>query len=253
MHQSESGLGRPDFLALLGIAVGVPGLITAAAPTDWPFRALAAVWFGSIVAGGVYLTVALNREKFTHLRVESKLSFADATAHRAFMESIRTIRCNYRDEREYCWSNISSDGTINDFVIDGEAPSRRRTVAGLLQVCKEFGEPLKRGQQVQTKLRYTLIDAFPASTEFLIHNVEYSTKELVMVVELPPTRPCVEASCSLMAGMRRIASLSPPTVSGDGLRVEVVIRNPKVGSRYQLTWRWGPKPPNPSASDAVSS
>jgi hypothetical protein len=110
-----------------------------------------------------------------------------------------------KSELKEIWlRNVAATGTIEDTTIDGvpaKAGVNLFTELKLISLKKLLTAPAKKGDQIETSVKYTLLNSFPTSSEKMIHVVNYTTQKVKLVVELPEDRPAKSAK---LFEMRRI-------------------------------------------------
>lgn len=221
-------------LAWVGIVIGIPGFLLLFVTGQIAVGVVVVF----IVAGLIWFRSSLDQPEFTLLLVEKTLSFTDPQGHRAAFVRVQKARANHKGLREFWIGNMSVDGSMEDIRIDGRMPDYQQQEAGDTRICKRFSRPLNRGEVVDTKTTYFLIDSFPNNPDKLLHTVAYKTKMLRVRVNFHSDRPCRNARIYLRYGSQIYKSLPPPRVSADGCDVEFEVKRPKLGAEYCLEWEW---------------
>lgn len=218
-------LGLPSFLLLvlqgqivIGILVGILCLLTV------------------IV---VWLRFDRERPALTTLKVVKELTINDKNGSKAVLLHRVQIRANRKGVDRFCFSGISSDGTIDpeSIEIDGQKPNEKGSAAGLRRVCKIF-PPMQRGDTKNIVMSIPAINAFPSEEESLVHGVNEETKLLKMVVNLPADRTVRDAWSCIGVGGDIKDSGQAPEIDSSFRRLEIEFKNPKEGIEYSLCWRW---------------
>src|SRR5581483_2539841 len=89
-----------------------------------------------ILVGLTWLFWWLNRPMFTFISVEKVLTIQDVDGKVAKLLRYQTARANHKGITEFWCRNISADGSIDNILIDDQAPFQVRKEAGDTQVCK---------------------------------------------------------------------------------------------------------------------
>jgi len=182
---------------------------------------------------------SLKRPTFTHLSVEKFLIFRDPTSSAAQLCTRMSTRANHSGLTQIWFRNISSDGPIDNVLVDGRQPSKIRRVAGSLEVCKDFGRSLHRGDVVQTELCYDLHNSFPGKREGITHVTGTDTTKLAIHVRFHPNRPPESFRAFVGYGSSTEQPLAMP-LEFDQNSHEIIldIRRPRVGAYYTIQWDW---------------
>ena len=146
-----------------------------------------------------------------------------------------TTACHV-DNSEYWFRNIRSIGSISNFRINDSEPAEQIREDGGYQVCMKLPPELKAINGSNLTLSYEYEDAFTQTEGILSHIVDYDTRQLHLIVELPAGRPISSAKFFCRHdGVEE--ELLPPVVIGQ-TRIEADIKNPKLGTEYCLQWNW---------------
>lgn len=194
------------------------------------------------VIGLFWLSWFLNRPVFTYIEIEKELTIHDAQAQRSTVIRRLVARANHKGQTENWCRNISTDGTIDTATIrvDGQAPGPQDTavVAGKLAICKRFQHPLKRGERFTTQLSWDVANDFQDSRNSLRHTVATQTGVVIMRIQFPVNRPCLDASLYFGYGGENELPLPKPELSGDRREIKAKIKRPKLGAEYVLEFDW---------------
>jgi hypothetical protein len=137
---------------------------------------------------------------------------------------------------EFWVRGLSSDGRIENIRIDGKPPDEVRTEMGKYHICKRFNHPLKPRTKFKLHIEYDLKDSFPGlHSESLLHSADIRTKKVTLEVRFHAERPARSAKFFLRFGGQE-NELGKPAING--LLLSATIKNPKIGSEYELEWEW---------------
>jgi hypothetical protein len=227
-------MSREELLAWAGIVLGLPSFLGYFVS---PYAGAAAL---CLLLLGVFIWYHRqgNLSEFTVLEIEKTLTIHTIDGRSATLQRSQTARSNHKGITEFWCRNISSDGSITNILIDGAPPHIQKTEAGDIQVCKRFPQALSKGQEFNTVLTYDLSDSFLNASEGLIHVVEAPTKRLWLIVVLPSGRSARNVRASLRYGGNPHTNLPTPSVSNNGLRMEMMVNKPVLGAEYCLDWDW---------------
>lgn len=226
-----------------GDVLGIIGILFAASAFPLLFDSHRSIIAGVLVAIGVMALLLrwwFYQPEFTLLMVEKILSIGNATGRTAILVRSLNGKVTQKSLSEFWCHNIGADGAIVNIRIDGEPPQKTLKEAGDIHVGKRFARPLRRGEEFSLQLSYELVDSFVKRTGALIHVVENRTKKLRMVVILPRERPAKSAHASFRYGGQMPKKLPDPLSRGlnAGERIEIEVKNPKLGAEYCLDWSW---------------
>lgn len=224
-----------SWASLAGLLIGIPGFLLLFIKGNAVIGVLALIVIGCILFFRWYL----NQPETTIIEVTKELDFHDPQARKATLVRHQTARANHKGITEFWVRNITSDGTIENILVDGKLPDEVRHVAGTIEVCKRFQRPLVRGRSESMNLSYDLIDSFDVGrTQAMIHTISSKTKQVRMVVNFHPDKPCTTAKLFLTFGGQEHKALQEPKISRKGRRIEVEIKRPQLGAEYYLEWEW---------------
>jgi hypothetical protein len=221
-------------LALIGLFIALPSTML--------------LFFSDHIAIGilvlVFMLIAIinwhvqNKPLITVLEIEKSAVINDSQGIDASFTSRQKTITNHKGLIELWFRNISSDGVINNILIDNKIPSDIKTEAGDIRACIRFNKPKKAHEQFEATLTFDAKNAFSANTEFVIHVVEAETKKLKLVVELTINRKASDARVFLQYGGNPHKELEKPLISDSGRRLETNIKRPLLGAEYCLEWDW---------------
>ena len=156
----------------------------------------------------------------------------------AHLHREQRIRVKYGHLSEIWCRNIVSDGSIANLRIDGNPPDSQENTGCLLSICKKFGEPVFRGQEVTVVWTYDLIDSFPANHEALEHDVTPGMQHLELEVRLPDGRLGRNATLQTLFAGEPAKQLKAPAVEQNGRILRSTRMGLTEGSTIRLSWDW---------------
>jgi hypothetical protein len=177
---------------------------------------------------------------FTHLEVETILSFRDPAGALATQTTKIHAQANHTGITQLWFRNLNADGQMNNFKMNGTLvpPNLVRRKAGGYEVCKEFDRPLRAGDTYKATLTYDLINSFPKEREGTTHVVFTATKKLKMRVEFHQQKVGREPLFFMERGGGIAEQLAPPRPDGFALEVESEGEDLQIGAYYTIEWVW---------------
>jgi hypothetical protein len=221
-------------LALIGILIGLPGFMIL----FFNGQVVAGFLVVVMIAGIIWVRWLQTQLDFTLLEVTKTLTFHDVTGHEATLIRRQTARANHKGLIQFTIKGITSDGVIDNILIDGKPPHEQFTEAGRIGVRKHFSKPLDRGDIDDMELTYDITDGFNKATETSAHKVAYKTDKVKLIVIFHPNRPCFNPRASLRFGGNLYKNLTGLKVIGNNARIEIEIKKPKIGSDCYIEWDW---------------
>jgi hypothetical protein len=225
-------------LAWVALLIGVAGLIPAFKEAGWAWTLPIILFLLAIGGYLAYSEWSSTRTAVSILSLEKKVVIHDRSGANASLVRVQKIRVNQGWLSEYWFRNMVSDGQFGAFTIDGEAPSESKRLGCLVSYSKRFEKPLSKGTVRELKLACEPQDSFLARDEGLLHDVAQDTHELILKVELPADRVCLEARLLLEAAGEPAKELQKPEVAEDRRTITATIKRPKTGFTYNLCWWW---------------
>jgi hypothetical protein len=199
----------------------------------WILLAVVVLTVAAVLAYGRFRDTPI----FTHLEVEKTLTFLDASAEIADLSTNLKSRVNHNEVDEIWFRNIAADGQITNIRIDDRPPDKSLRKAGTLEVCKEFGRHLRKGEIVTTKLSYELHNSFSGAREGMTHVIATQTADLRLNVQFHQGRMPKSARVFVGYASTDDEVLQAPVWRNDqSLRVHIT--RPKVGAYYTVEWDW---------------
>ena len=156
----------------------------------------------------------------------------------AHLHREQRIRVRYGHLGEIWCRNIVADGSITNLRIDGAPPDGFETTGCLLSVCKKFGEPIFRGQEVTVVWTYDLVDSFSADHEALEHDVTPGMHHLELEVRLPERRLGRNAALHELFAGEPAKQLNAPVLEQNGKVLRAKRKGLTEGSTIRLSWDW---------------
>lgn len=104
----------------------------------------------------------------------------------------------------------------------------------------DTGQEVTKGDVFETNFTALLENTFLNNKENWTHDVLIKTKLLIIRIRFPSDRPLKVHHLTQMIGghRKRLMRRSNIVSLGDQKYVECKIKNPKLGARYMLEWRW---------------
>jgi hypothetical protein len=223
-------MDRNELLGWIGVVLGIPGLLLLIAGKGSAAGAMGLL----LILAFVWFYLRLNEPPFTIVEVSKVLTFRDVTGTDASMRRSQTTIANHL-ATEFWIRGISSDGQIENILIDGAAPDEDVLELGRHDLCKRFSHPLKPHTQFLLNVEHDLRNSFPGTREALLHRTDMPTKLIRLEVNFHSGRPLRSARLFLRYGGEE-KELGRPSVNGNILAA--AIKRPKIGSEYELEWEW---------------
>jgi hypothetical protein len=181
----------------------------------------------------------LERPTFSHLSVEKMLVFLDPKGNTARLTTRMTTRANHSGLSQMWFRNINADGRIENILLDGIKPEIIRKKAGSLEIAKQFGHTLRRGEVFRTELSYDLHDSFPSKREGITHVTGLNTMTLVIRVRFHQDRSPEGFRAFVGYGSSKEQPLAMPSeLDQKNHEVSLKIKRPQVGAYYTIEWDW---------------
>jgi hypothetical protein len=175
---------------------------------------------------------------FTLLEVKKTLRFSGDGQSVGHLQRFQTLRAN-SIANEFWICSIAADGSIQGINLDGDgSPSMDSQInSGLIDVVAKYPAAIAKGQTVEMRLEYDLVDSFKAQDEYLGHMVQHVTERVILEIEFGVRRCLSGAVYRKYAGTTYRTEIPVErSQSGSRLRTEITLL--KVGEEYRLAWRW---------------
>ena len=225
-------------LAIVGLILSLPGVLVMLVGRDWALGTLVLIL--GLVTPILYKFVQslVEAPPVGMTKVVVTLRFLDELGRVAHLSKQYRIRPNRSHLEGMVHRNIAGDGAITDLCWnDRPIPvDRIKNILGELEVWVPFEFPTKRGHEFDGKLSYKGHDVLNSKVESLRYCIDFPTKHVSFVLELPPKRPCRRAISYRTSGVRR--NLKDPNVTDDGRKITMEVKRPILGSEYVITWEW---------------
>ena len=177
-------------------------------------------------------------------KLEAKLEILDASGNRAKMTRTQTMRArqsvpNFR----FLVSQVGvPPGKLNILSLTSSTHTGTKCTmqssGGIVEIWAEFTEAIEKNTDIGLELIYEIADAFPATTEYLSHQVMDETEEAALTVHFPTTRQCTQSVLLLEFGAVK-TPVPKSKLSHTGIKVAAPLpKNLSIGSIYRLQWEW---------------
>jgi hypothetical protein len=224
-------------LAIAGVLIGIPGFCLLFMSDKWVHGVLLLL---VAVALGLWWMYANWRNKqpiFTIIDLKKKLIIHADDGSKATLTRIQKARVNHKGIAEWWCRNLSADGTLTNFLIDGKPPDEILKVSGTTQVCRRFAYPKDRGDIWESVLTYDLENSFMRPREENVHYTGFKIATMSIEIDLP--RACKSAELRFTFGGQQPELLNiKPTISPDRRNISVKIKRPRLGGQYHLCFEW---------------
>lgn len=225
-----------NLLALLSIAIGLPGFIVALALPDYSGIGILALIIAFLLF--VFWRI-ITSPLWTITELRSTIQIKKPDGSLATATKITKMKANHKGLTEFAHRNIRADGNIRNFKLhSARVPQRDIEIkAGEYIVHERFDKPTGLWQSRVSHLVYTLVKSYPANTEFTGYVPDYLTKKAIIEVHFPPARPARKprAYCSTGAETEQLDS---PELSADGLTISWEGKGLTPGKDYTIEWDW---------------
>jgi hypothetical protein len=179
-----------------------------------------------------------SRSEYTVLEAERILTFHDAVGEQATVERCVTLRANRSGLEQFWFRGISSDGQIENKLIDGSLPDGQKLETNVWRLCKKFSPALECGEQRKIRLSYDAVGAFRPDVPLKFHcPIDDETMRLRITVKFHPMKPCREADLSFV-GEHEAPLPNVLRIETGGGRAEAEIKSPWRGYEYIVQWNW---------------
>lgn len=228
----------PWLVGVVGFVLGLPGFVMLLASSEGRIAASVALIGGLLLfALGLYLQRRLEDLDFSILHVDVTLELEQQS--KATLTKAYHAKPNRLGLDSWVHRNIASDGPIANIRVDGRAvpPGDIRNVfVGHYEVTARFPAPLTAFEPFRCTLSYDLVDSFMAEDESMIYVVDFPTKTAKITVKLPEPLPCVSWYAKRQLGGQ--ATKLSVERSPDGHQLILELKRPRIGSSYEIGWRW---------------
>jgi hypothetical protein len=227
-------------IGMVGLLLGVPTILEFIHA-----RTVNAVLLIIIILGLVMILLLRRHEArlptWTYEHVHKVLTFKDANASLATIETVIDARANHTGVTQLWFRNMSADGSIDNFRVDGIAvpPHQVKKKGGSLELCKQFDVPLSRGETRTVTLICDLHDCFSEPQEGITHVTTTITKKLTLRVVFHSAKPPRTAHFFFGGSGGIDTSLKEPKKLDNGLTLEAQVESLDTGAYYTLDWTWG--------------
>jgi hypothetical protein len=226
-------------LAWFGIVLGAfLGLIPIFRDSNDQLRVACAAAVIALFIATLILARQGTGPQYTTLSMKKTLEIVAEDGSFARLHREQRIRVRYGHLSEIWCRNLVADGSITNLLIDGVNPDDFERTGCLLSICKKFGEPLFRGQEVTVLWTYDLLDSFPATHEALEHDITPGMQHLELEVRLPDGRRGRNAASHKLFAGEPAKQLAEPVVEGNGRTIRVSQKGLAEGSTIRLSWDW---------------
>jgi hypothetical protein len=134
------------------------------------------------------------------------------------------------------------DGEVEDLCWERkrfEPGDIKRTFAKHYEVIVRWDAPREWLKKIRGTLSYKIVDSFMSPTEERIeYSIDFPTKRAKLVVNLP--EDCFSLSAHAIKRFGGQTEEIKMHRSDDGLKLELEIKSPAVGSSYEVVWMWKP-------------
>lgn len=182
----------------------------------------------------------LSRPDCTRLEVIKTLTIHDEHGTLATVVRTQKERANRNLKLYNFIVNASADGAITEMKIDGQEvnASEREFSCGSWTLTRTKQIFLQKGQTVTTEFSFKTADSYTRDVERSTLTIPVQTKKIVLEVNLPPNRPCLDASAYLEYGGQPHSPLPKPSTLNGMRKIVLTEENPKLGGAYCLQWKW---------------
>jgi hypothetical protein len=196
--------------------------------------------FLSLLGFFLYAAYRTSGPQFSTVSLKKVLTIQDKDGVLANLTREQRIRVNYGSIQEIWCRGIYSDGSIDNFKVDGEAvPAYDQSWSGpVVDLRKRFSEAIFNNHETTVAWAYDLHNSFPAKHEALDHDVTPGTEELELTVRLPAERLCVRTSLHALVGGEPVEQMDDPEISQDRKTLHAHVKSPKNGHTLRLSWDW---------------
>ena len=102
---------------------------------------------------------------------------------------------------------------------------------------KHFKEPLPENSEVSVTFEVEQLKCYTADVEYNFSRINHPTYEMVLVIEFPKDRPCIEAWPEGRISAMPLKLPANAFKFQDGV-AELRIIQPQLGGQYLIHWRW---------------
>jgi hypothetical protein len=227
------------WLGVIGLVIGLPGFAALFLGPDQATAISFSLVGVVLIAAAATVNYFGNLPPFSVKSAEVLLDFQDDTGKLAKLSKSYRIRPNYSYLQTLVHKNIGADGVIRNICWDDQPVPPQHITERMKEyiVTIQFPFPLRKWREVLGKLSYELVDSFENNPDGLTYCVDFPTKLANIRVSFPSKRPCIKAHAFLGQGAGE-KPISEPSVTDNGRRLELVLNNPDIGSRYNIYWDW---------------
>ncbi len=228
-------------IALLSLGLSALELISIFHDAQTQVAIAYCLLFLALLGIFIYAAYRTSGPQFTTISIKKTLVIHDHNASSANMTREHKIRVNYGSIPEIWSRGICSDGTIDNFMVDGETVPKCDQIWSpgvVVDLRKRFSEAIFMDHETTVTWTYDLHDSFPERHEALDHDVIPGTRFVEMTVHLPTDRPCINASLHVLVGGESVSQLEDPEISEDRKLLKARVKSPKAGQTLRLSWDW---------------
>lgn len=226
-------------LAWFGICLGaILGLIPIFRDSNSQVKLACAAAVIALVGAFLIMAFQGTGPQYKTVSMKKTLEIVTADGSLAHLHREQRIRVRYGHLSEIWCRNIVADGNLTNLRIDGAYPDAFENTGCLLSICKKFGEPLFRGQEVTVIWTYDLVNSFPASHEALEHDVTPGMQHLELEVRLPQGRLGRNTTLHKLFAGEPAKQLPAPSVEKNGRVLRAKQKGLAEGSTIRLSWDW---------------
>jgi len=227
-------------IAWFGIGLSVLGLIPIFRDASVQLIVVYCLLFLVLVGFFLYAAYRTSGPQYTTISLKKVLTIQDRDGRLASLTREQRIRVNYGSIQEIWCRGIYSDGSIDNFKVDGEpVPAFDQICSGpIIDLRKRFSEAIFSSHETTISWAYDLHDSFPAKHEALDHEVTPGTSLVELTVHLPVSRTCIRASMHVLVGGEPVEQMEDPAISQDRKTLHAWVKSPKNGNTLRLSWDW---------------
>lgn len=224
--------------AWLGVALALLALTPTLLDPSWQIR----IAYGSVIILLFVVTAliynSIPKAQYHTLANKFVIRILKEDGSLANISLEQRVRVNCRQLQEIWRRNITADGIIQNFLIDGQPPDIEESAGGCLSVCKHFKTPLLRGNEVTIVWTNDYLNSFTAESENFMHEVVGRTDYLELIVEFPEGRPCRSSTLHEWIPNGPAYLLPNPSSEQHGKILRAVVKRPREGHTIRLDWEW---------------
>lgn len=230
---------RGDWIGVAGAIIGLPGLLILFLQTSVVMSIAFAIlvlllgWLCYLVWGGQ------RKHPFQMEEVSVQLVIHDSVGGLATLRKTYVAIPQYPHLSDMMHRNIGSDGVIKDIKWNGDLVNQAwiDKSAGQYSVCIRFPGPLTLKKKYNWELSYDAENSFSQEDESLYYVVDFPAKRVAISVVLPDGRAPKSAHCFRVEGASK-KPIADPVIEASTRKISTLIKKPRVGSEYEIKWKW---------------